>query len=132
MTFYTTYKMVKPDGSLETYASFICAPDVDAANILARKRNIGEVVCGPGYIPKTFATIDSKHFGHWTHFLGFVALKAGYTPEEIFGDEGILHSMIHLQTFKARRDGLGMLYNRRESELMQRYNDLLKDLGFIE
>jgi hypothetical protein len=61
---------------------------------------------------------------HWAVYVAMIALKAGYSIDEVVGDQGILHEMIHVQFL--RHDAYN---NSRIKKIKSQYNQFLIDLG---
>jgi hypothetical protein len=98
----TTYKQ----GGF-TYSSHVWAEsEADAKWMVKARRNIGEKLeeCW-GYKPLrdvSWSKLRNKRKGdavterlHYLTFLAFVALKAGYPPDDVMGDTGWFHEYIH-------------------------------------
>jgi hypothetical protein len=123
--FITNYYIQVPGKTnRSTFSSYVWADNLKAARAMCRKRGLGErifLIASKRNARNTGVPLPGhKHFTHWICFLGFVALKAGYSPEEIFGDAGIIHDLVHTETNAA-------FYEKP----VERYHKLCRDLGFL-
>jgi hypothetical protein len=123
--FLTNYYTSIPDKTKRSvFSSYVWADNLKAARALCKKRGLGEkifTIANKHNSRDTNVPLPGhKHFTHWICFLGFVALKAGYSPEQIFGDAGILHDLVHSEQNAA-------FYNNP----IERYKELCRDLGFL-
>lgn len=114
-----------------SFGSHIWANDNNHAEKLIQRRGLGETIISLGVEkdPKkdidTQEIVDSekKDFHHALCFVGYVALKAGMSADTIFGDEGIIHQIFHLQPTK-------LTYTRRKTAF-KKYLNLCQELGFM-
>ncbi len=100
--FITKYKI----GDNE-YSSFVIAENSDNANNLIKLRGIGETIDGTSEGPNSltrFSTLSDSKFlrhlpriAHQICWISWMAANSGMVGiDDILGDEGILHEIIHL------------------------------------
>lgn len=120
--FITNYPMVIPWKTKSSmFSSYVWAKDLKAARALCRKRGLKERIIGQARKAKASVPFPGHaHFTHWICFLGFVALKSGRSPEEVFGDAGVLHELVHHSI------GASMMDDPEGD-----YIKLCKELGFL-
>lgn len=129
LKFCTTYKVRDPEKTkgFARYSSYIWAKNRREARGKCKYRGLCEQISGTFVKAKAenakVALLGHEHLPHWICFLGFVALKAGYSPEEIFGDRGVLHELIHAND--------GAYSDEEDRAIERRYLLLCKDLGFL-
>lgn len=81
----------------ESYSFYVNAHTIEEAQSIINDRNIGEKICGEMENPPIPQTLNSLQLLHYVCFASFVALKANkLTIEEVFGDRGVLHEVIHI------------------------------------
>jgi|GEM_PF-3694370 len=85
------------------WSFFVVADSWEGAKAIADARGLGEVVEGVQSVADFNAdSVAVKSFSDLLHmgcFLSYVALKSGKaTPEEILGDRGVLHEIVHVVT----------------------------------
>ena len=96
-----------PEALIGSFSGDIWARDWAHAKRLAKKRGIGEIICGEvrgkqywRYPSETMRMRKRDHDAifHGLAFLGWLALKSGAaTADEILGDYGILHEYAHVR-----------------------------------
>lgn len=120
--FTTEYRIPIPGKTKASrFSSYVWADNHAAARTLCRLRGLDERIVGFSVENPENASVPHpghKHFTHWLCFFGFFALKAGKTPEELFGDAGILHDLNHAP------------YTLRDSPTKD-YIALCQELGFL-
>lgn len=123
--FITDYPMNIPWKTKSSrFGSYVWAKNIIQARALCRKRGLKERIKGQAKKAKAedekVLMPGQKNFTHWLCFLGFVALKSGKTPEQVFGDAGILHELIHHQIGASMMD-----------DPVNDYLNLCRELGFL-
>lgn len=117
----------------EKFGSHVWAVDIDTARLHVEFRNIGETISGvveDAVEGEGNASLAVPGFYHYAMFVGWLAVSAGYTNDEIFGDRGICHEAIH-----AKANVLGYTHIselEHYHEVMTRFIDLECALGLIE
>lgn len=126
--FLTSYVVKKPR-SKSNYSSHIWATDEKHAENLCVLRGLNETIRGAQFGTSeesvdTKAFIDHKRedFPHTLCFVGYVALKSGMTADEIFGDVGIIHEVIHAKL---------TIKDFENCQAFKNYLHLCRMLGFI-
>lgn len=105
----------KRDEGIGSYSSFIRANSVKNARILARRRNIGEIVDGRWGTTKSktpypltskmllksrLSKSQALDVIHSATFLSYLLMQSHSAPAcDIVGDEGLLHQVIHSLCF---------------------------------
>ena len=81
----------------ESYSFYVNAHTIEEAQSIINDRNIGEEICGEIENPPIPQTLNSLQLLHYVCFASFMALKANkLTIEEVLGDRGVLHEVIHI------------------------------------
>jgi hypothetical protein len=113
MTEYTRKDYCGVDKPYSTYCSYIKAPSHKAALRLAKKRGLREKVHvlsegKPYHRPSEMmaAGEPALHVLHAVTNLTFLALKAKVaSADELLGDTGLLHELVHHYALGPRKDG---------------------------
>lgn len=89
------------------YSGYVLAENEQEAQELLAVRNLGETLDGvfqsPNVLERFSTLCDAEYMRslpkalHQACWVGWIAIKAGFiTHDELLGDQGILHEMIHL------------------------------------
>ncbi len=130
MTFDTTYK-IETCGSEGTFGTYVVARDEKAAKVLIYDRGLGERIISWREGDKPSPAIEpTPAFFHWLTFLTFVAGRAGYHLDNLVGDGGIIHEVVHqlnhINSCQPAEEGRGEDWDR----VIKNYKELLQKIGY--
>lgn len=100
------------DEIINSYSSYVWAKSERHARLLAKRRNIGEVVIGGSQKAAPYPYLsellrkrsmrpkDKIDAIHAATFLGYLLMQScGAPPCDVIGDEGLVHQVIHCLAF---------------------------------